>query len=77
MRVNVYREEQTNEVKVVEKRAETDARFVGIRFYLHSASELHDDSTDDDRSAVTFWGNSRAELHQLLLRALDELDKSK
>ncbi len=29
--------------------------FVGIRVYLKSPQELHDDPEDDDRSAITFW----------------------
>jgi hypothetical protein len=76
MKVNVYKEEQTMEVAVVKKKAGTGADYVGMSFILHSATELHDDSGDDDRSAVIFWGTSREELAKFLSRAVDELEKT-
>lgn len=54
MRVNVYAEELTGEVKVIEKDG-----FWGLRFYLASADELYCTDNDDDRSAVTFWGKTK------------------
>lgn len=51
MRINVYTEELTDEVEVIEKDG-----FHGLRFYLKSPKELHHDGDDDDRSAITFWG---------------------
>ncbi len=51
MRINIYTEELTDEVEVVEK-----GGFHGLRFYLKSPEELHHDADDDDRSAITFWG---------------------
>jgi hypothetical protein len=77
MRVNVYQEELTNEVKVVKKKAETNAEFIGIRFYLHSPNELHDDAGDDDRSAVTFWSTSREQLEAIFLKAVGEIGRAK
>lgn len=50
MRINVYGEELTHDIEIVHK-----DKFVGIRFYLHSTPQLHNNSLDDDRSAVTFW----------------------
>lgn len=50
MRINVYTEELTNEVEVIEKDG-----FHGLRFYLKSPDTLHR-GDDDDRSAITFWG---------------------
>lgn len=67
MRVNVYAEEITGEVKVVEKDG-----FIGLRFYLASAPELHNTVNDDDRSAVTLWGASKSE--SLILAALRALE---
>lgn len=77
MRVNVYQEELTTEVKLVKKKAETNAEFIGIRFYLHSPHELHDDLGDDDRSAVTFWSTSREQLEKLFLKAVGEIGRAK
>lgn len=51
MRINIYTEELTNDVQVIEKNG-----FHGLRFYLESPEALHDDTDDDDRSAITFWG---------------------
>lgn len=55
MRVNVYAEELTDEVKVVETTADTGRKFYGLRFFLCSPEELHHSPGDDDRSAVTLW----------------------
>ena len=54
MRVNIYAEELTTEVEVIEKHVDTKT-FYGIRLYLESSNKLHQTPTDDDRSAVTFW----------------------
>lgn len=51
MRLNIYTEELTTDVRVVEKNG-----FHGLRFYLKSPDDLHNDPDDDDRSAITFWG---------------------
>ena len=51
MRVNVYSEELTEDVAIVEKNGH-----FGLRFNLASAPALHYQPDDDDRSAVTFWG---------------------
>jgi hypothetical protein len=75
--VNVYQEELTTKVKFVKKKAETNAEFIGIRFYLHSPHELHDDPGDDDRSAVTFWSTSREQLEKLFLKAVGEIGRAK
>lgn len=62
MRINVYAEELTDEVQLISKTVTDDdfgARtFYGIRVYLKSPSELHHSDEDDDRSAITFWGNT-------------------
>jgi hypothetical protein len=60
MRVNVYYEEQTPEIEMVEKRDVVGedgqlTTFYGIRFYLASSELMHQTPTDDDRSTVTFW----------------------
>lgn len=73
MRVNVYAEEITGEVKVVNKDG-----FIGVRFYLASANELHNTPTDDDRSAITFWGMRKfCTLLDGLRTELDRYNKEK
>lgn len=58
MRVNVYAEETTRRVEIVETTADTGATFIGVRFYLESSPKLHHTPNDDDASAVTFWVRS-------------------
>lgn len=56
MRINVYSQELTKEVKLVESVArDTGITYYGVRVYLHSPDLLHNTDEDDDRSAVTFW----------------------
>jgi hypothetical protein len=55
MRINIYAEEITDQVDVVEKKSDTGNTYYGIRFLLHSSDRLHFTTADDDRSAITFW----------------------
>jgi hypothetical protein len=59
MRINVYGEELTDEVEHVTKKVYDDKfgdrTFHGVRLFLKSPDELHDDPEDDDRSAITLW----------------------
>lgn len=56
MRINVYNEEITGEVQVIEKTAwDTGVKFTGVRLFLASPDSLHNEPDDDDRSAITFW----------------------
>lgn len=77
MRVNVYAEEILNDVRMQEEKVrEEDGRaYTGIRFMLHSSDRLHQTPEDDDRSAVTFWGNRKllAELFRNALKVLGEV----
>jgi hypothetical protein len=75
MRVHVYKEEQTSDVVVFQKKATTGTMYFGVSFILNSPKELHHSESDDDRSAVTFWGTSREELAELLLRAVKKLQE--
>jgi hypothetical protein len=80
MRVNIYAEEMTNRVELVEKDG-----FTGIRFYLYLPVTLpngHQASgpfmhrkDDDDSSAVTFWG--KRDLKECLETALKLLEESR
>lgn len=62
MRVNVYHEELTRDVQVVEVNPDTSRTYIGLRLYLESSLKLHDSAEDDDRSAVTIWFGTTAEI---------------
>lgn len=55
MRINVYSQELTDEVILVEKGSNTGIVYHAAQLVLHSSERLHHPPQDDDRSAVTFW----------------------
>lgn len=57
MRINVYAEELTQRTEMIFKSPPNHPTetFRGVRFYLLSPDELHDDPDDDDSSAITLW----------------------
>jgi len=55
MRINVYSQELTNEVVVIEKESNTGLVYSAVQLILHSSDKLHHPPQDDDRSAVTLW----------------------
>lgn len=55
MRINVYSQELTDEINVIEKESNTGLVYTAVQFMLHSSPLLHHPPHDDDRSAVTFW----------------------
>jgi hypothetical protein len=55
MRINVYSQELTDEVLLIEKPSNTNVTYSAVQFVLHSSERLHHPPQDDDRSAVTFW----------------------
>lgn len=66
MRINVYSQELTDEVKVVEKKSNTGVVYHAVQLILHSSTKLHHPPYDDDRSAITFWlPKSKARREQL------------
>ena len=77
MRINIYAEELYDDehprcVERVSTTADTGRTFFGARLYLLSASELHDELGDDDRSAITIWG-PREKVAKILRRMADEI----
>lgn len=80
MRVNIYSEEMTDRVEIVEKEINGQI-FTGLRFYLELPVStvvdgrpalvygpfIHGEG-DDDSSAVTFWGKKN--LQEVLYKAL-------
>jgi hypothetical protein len=66
MRVNIYAEEMTDRVEIVEKIID-GVTFTGLRFYLELPATVDGKQYqgpfthrpgDDDSAAVTFWGKS-------------------
>jgi len=55
MRINVYSQELTNEVKLISKESNTTVKYHAVQLMLHSSPMLHHPPEDDDRSAVTLW----------------------
>lgn len=70
MRVNVYSQELTNDIELIEQKADTGVVYSAVRLYLKSSDALHNRPGDDDRSAVTVWlprsTERRAELSDAL-----------
>lgn len=81
MRVNIYAEEMTDRVEIVEKET-LDGKFTGVRFFLYMPVSIGEGGIvkgpfihrrfDDDSSAITFWG--KKDLRVMLVRALELLD---
>jgi hypothetical protein len=81
MRVNVYAEEMTDRVEVIEKTADGQV-FTGLRIYLYLPvttpigivrGPFEHRPGDDDSSAVTFWG--KQDMRGVLRKALALLDE--
>lgn len=72
MRINVYSQELTDEVGVVEKVSNTGLTYSAVQFMLHSSDKLHHPPQDDDRSAVTFWLPKSRARREALARAFVE-----
>lgn len=87
MRVNIYAEEMTDRIEIIEKDIEGH-KFTALRFYLYLPTTKGYDIDgnpinvqgpfvhrlgDDDSAAVTFWG--KQDLRKMLKQALDMLDQ--
>lgn len=81
MRINVYSQELTSEIKLIEKVSNTGLVYSAVQLMLHSSEKLHHPPQDDDRSAVTFWlpksGKRRAELANTFVRMAEEIRKAR
>lgn len=80
MRVNIYAEELTDRVELIEKEIE-GRTYTAVRFYLELPATVNGEQYqgpfmhrpgDDDSSAVTFWG--KQDMRVLLRKALELLD---
>lgn len=66
MRVNVYSQELTHEVNLIQKESNTGLIYSAVQLMLHSSPRLHHPPQDDDRSAVTIWLPKSVERRQIL-----------
>lgn len=73
MRINVYSQELTDEVIMVQKRANTGVIYHAAQLVLHSSPKLHHPPMDDDRSAVTFWLPKSQERREQMALAFEKL----
>jgi hypothetical protein len=73
MRINVYSQELTDEVILVEKKSNTGVVYHAAQMVLHSAPELHHPPQDDDRSAVTFWLPKSEHRREQLAKAFERM----
>ena len=55
MRINVYSQELTSEVGLVQKTDERGNVHYGVRIFFAGSPLLHHTVYDDDRSAITYW----------------------
>lgn len=73
MRINVYSQELTNEVKLIKKEADTGVTYSAVQLMLHSSDRLHFRDGDDDRSAVTIWLPKSAHRREELASTLESM----
>lgn len=73
MRINVYSQELTDEVNVIEKESNTGLIYSAVQLMLHSSEKLHHPPQDDDRSAVTFWLPKSQERRESLAKAFEDM----
>lgn len=71
MRVNVYSQELTDEVVLVEKPSNTGVTYHAAQLILHSSERLHHPPADDDRSAITFWMPKSPDRREAMARAFE------
>jgi hypothetical protein len=75
MRINVYSQELTDEVLLIEKSSNTGVTYHAAQLVLHSSPMLHHPPQDDDRSAVTFWLPKSHLRRQQMAMAFEEIAK--
>lgn len=73
MRINVYSQELTDEVLLVEKPSNTGITYHAAQLVLHSSALLHHPPHDDDRSAVTFWLPKSQERREAMALAFEKV----
>ena len=73
MRINVYSQELTDEVILIEKGSNTGIVYHAAQLLLHSSDKLHHPPEDDDRSAVTFWLPKSSGRREVMAQAFERI----
>ena len=73
MRINVYSQELTDEVLLIEKPSNTGITYHAAQLVLHSSPLLHHPPHDDDRSAITFWLPKSPARREAIAKAFEQL----
>jgi len=73
MRINVYSQELTDEVLMIDKQSNTGVTYHAAQLVLHSSPMLHHPPQDDDRSAVTFWLPKSQSRREEMARAFERI----
>ena len=73
MRINVYSQELTDEVLLIEKKSNTGITYHAAQLILHSSDKLHHSPGDDDRSAVTFWMPTSEHRREEMAKAFEKI----
>lgn len=73
MRLNIYSQELTDEVLLVEKPSNTGITYHAAQLVLHSSPMLHHPPADDDRSAVTFWLPKSQDRRESMAKAFERI----
>ena len=73
MRVNVYSQELTSEVLLIEKPSNTGITYHAAQLVLHSSPRLHHPPQDDDRSAITFWMPKSKDRRENMAKAFEQI----
>lgn len=73
MRINVYSQELTDEVLLVEKPSNTGVTYHAAQLVLHSSHRLHHPPADGDRNAVTFWLPKSRDRREAMARAFERI----
>lgn len=73
MRINVYSQELTSEVALIEKPSNTGVVYHAAQLVLHSSHHLHHPPQDDDRSAVTFWLPKSQHRREEMAKAFEQI----
>jgi hypothetical protein len=73
MRINVYSQELTDEVLLVEKPSNTGITYHAAQLILRSSPMLHHPPMDDDRSAVTFWLPKSPQRREAMAQAFERI----
>jgi len=73
VRINVYSQEQTDEVALIHKKSNTGITYHAAQLVLHSSPLLHHPPQDDDRSAITFWLPRSYQRREAMAKAFERI----